>query len=257
MRKLFVCALMLALAAVPAAALERVIPNGIDLWRTTTDGSTFVDFKNNPIPSGFFCANSDPFTGRIGFKGLPVATGTPGDLEATDTIVQRLDDAVFNKRGIAFTRIQMRALSMVSLHPVKTSCGSFLAKISLAGDQPITRMRIIREGEHGGRFEAPIWVNAKISFVPVTGRGVETLELYKEVRFPPLPNQRWASSPRSATVQKAGFVTADTDGDGVADTSLPGTTSTFNVGRGTSAKLEQPYQFPPDCHSVDNEQHCV
>jgi hypothetical protein len=258
MRKLFVCAVMLALAALPAAALERVIPNGIDLWQTSSDGSTFVDFKGNPIPAGFFCANSEPFTGRIGFKGVPIASDATGGLGSTDTIVQRLDDAVFNKRGIATTRIQMRSLSMVSIHPVKTSCGSFLAKVSLAGDQPITRMRIIREGRQGGRFEAPIWVNAKISFVPVTGRGVETLELLKEVRFPPLPNPRWAASPGPAAIQKAGFVIVDTDGDGATDTFLPGTTPNFTVGRGArSAKLQQFADCFSDCHTVDDEGHCV
>jgi hypothetical protein len=245
---------MLALAALPAAALERVIPNGIDLWQTSSDGSTFVDFANNPIPAGFFCANSEPFTGRVGFKGVPVAADTA--LGATDTIVQRLDDAVFNKQGVAFTRIQMRSLNMVSIAPVKTSCGPFRAKVSLAGDQPITRMRIIREGESGGRFEAPIWVNAKISFVPVRGRSNEPLELLKEVRFPPLPNQRWAATPGPMAVEKAGFVIVDTDGDGATDTFLPGTTPNFTVGRGAmSSKLQQ--QCFTDCHIVDDEGHCV
>jgi hypothetical protein len=255
MRKVFACAVMIALAALPAAAWEQVIANGIDLWQTSSDGSTFVDFKNNPIPAGFFCAGSEPFTGRVGFKGLPVATATPGGLGVTDTILQRLDDAVFNKRGVAFTRLQMRSLNMISIAPVKTSCGLFRAKVSLNGEQPITRMRIIREGEQGGRFEAPIWVNAKITFTPVRGQLGEPLELLKEVRFPPLPNQRWSTTPKPATLQKAGFVTVDTDGDGAPDTFLPGTTSNFNVGRGTAFKATQ--QVLLDCHIVDDEGHCV
>ena len=255
MRRILTFAIVLALAALPLAALERVIPNGIDLWETSSDGSTYVDFKNNPIPAGFFCANSAPFSGRIGFKGLPVATGNPGTLGQTDTIVQRLDDAVFNKRGVAHTRVQMRSLNMVSMHPVKTSCGSFLAKVSLAGEQPITRMRIVREGEQGGSFQVPIWVNAKINFEPVIGRAVEPLELLKEIRFPPLPNQRWAATPGPFAVQKAGFVSVDTDGDGAADTFLPGTTYNFSVGRG-AARTKALVQIK-ECHSVDEEQHCV
>jgi hypothetical protein len=239
MRKVFACAVMLALAALPAAALERVIPNGVDLWQTTSDGSTYVDFANNPIPAGFFCAGSEPFTGRVGFKGVPVATGAANELGQTDTIVQRLDDAVFNKRGVAYTRIQMRSLNMVSIAPVKTSCGPYRAKVSLNGEQPITRMRIIREGENGGRFEVPIWVNVKISFVPLRSPVVEPLELLKEVRFPPLPNQRWAATPGPMAVEKAGFVIVDIDGDGATDTFLPGTTPNFTVGRGAmSSKLQ-------------------
>ena len=45
------------------------------------------------------------FAGRIPFKGVPVATSVPGVLGATDTITQRLDDAVFNRRGVATTRL--------------------------------------------------------------------------------------------------------------------------------------------------------
>src|SRR5215210_15053 len=102
----------------PVFAADRVIQNGIDVWMTPADGSTFVDFAKTPIPAGFFCSGSAPFTGRVAFQGEPVVTGTPGALGATDTIVQRLDDAVFNKRGVAVTRTQVRALSLRSVAPL-------------------------------------------------------------------------------------------------------------------------------------------
>jgi hypothetical protein len=252
---LWTVCLIALVAALPAFAADRAITNGIDLWRTTSNGTTFVDFKNHPIPAGFFCADSAPFTGRIGWRGIPVATGTAGSLGQTDTIVQRLDDATFNARGVAWTRIQVKALNFQSLRPIQTSCGLFTAKVSLNGAQPITRMRILRENGEGGRFEAPIAVNAKITFAPVGRAAGEVLELTKEVRFPPLPNQRWSSRSGPGGIQKVGMVLVDTDGDGRPDTYLPGT-SNFAVGqaRGLSKLTDQAIA---DCHTVDDEGHCV
>lgn len=236
------------LLAAPAFAADRVIYNGIDLWSTTSDGTTFADFAKNPIPAGFFCFKSEPFTGRIGFKGVPVATNVLGGLGATDTIVQRLDDAVFNKKGVAQTRLQVRALSLESIAPVKTACGEFIARASLDGEQPVTRMRIIRESPAGGRFLAPLSLNVRISFTPVGRPATEPLEIRKSIRFPPLPNLRWRSLPaRGAKVP--GFLLVDTDGDRTPDTYLPGT-SNFGL---TSVHEK----VACDCHGADDCSHCV
>jgi hypothetical protein len=75
-------------------------------------------------------------------RGLPIVTGDEGTLGITDTIVQRLDDAPFNKRGVASTRIQVRAMTFESMLPLKTSCGLYKVRLSLSGEQPITRMRM-------------------------------------------------------------------------------------------------------------------
>src|SRR5262245_34028772 len=173
MKKLSVVSIiaLLALAALPAAAADRVIYNGVDLWNTPGSGGTFADFSRNPIPAGFFCEKSDSFSGRIVFRGVPVATGTPGTLGKTDTIMQRLDDAVFNKNGVAVTRVQIRAMSFESVAPLATACGPFNVKVTLDGEQPITRMRIFSDG----RFLAPISVNVKIGFTPVQGSAREIL----------------------------------------------------------------------------------
>jgi hypothetical protein len=139
--------LLLSCFATATFAADRVIQNGIDTWVTPADGSTFVDFATTPIPAGFFCPGSAPFTGKVAFKGEPIVTGTPGALGTADTIVQRLDDAAFNKRGVARTRIQFRALSLKSLAPIATECGKFTVTATLDGAQPITRMVINRESK--------------------------------------------------------------------------------------------------------------
>ena len=221
-----------------AFAADRVIQNGIDVWATSDDGSTFVNFAKTPIPAGFFCPGSAPFTGKVAFKGEPLVTGTPGALGATDTIVQRLDDAAFNKKGVAVTRIQARALSLKSLAPIETECGQFNVTASLdSGVQPITRMVITRENEKGGRFSAPLSLNVKVRFEPVGRVGGESLEIPVEVRFAASRNVPWQT--KTAAPVPAGFVLVDTDGDRVADTYLPGT-SNFIAGTPNPAASRKP-----------------
>jgi hypothetical protein len=247
------------LLAMPALAADRIITNGIDLWATSGDGSTFSDFAKTPIPAGFFCPSSEPFTGRIAFKGVPIATGQPGALGNADTIVQRLDNAVFNKRGVATTRLQMRAMQFESISPVKTSCGDYKAYVTLDGEQPVTTMRIVRTSEKGGRFFAPIAVNVKITFTPAGRMGGEVLELRQTVRLSSSPDSRWTES-REGTVKHPGFVAVDTDGDGASDTFLPGT-SNFAAGaspRTKAAMAQQPVAPAPNCHpGGGSHQHCT
>lgn len=220
----------------PAFAADPVIQNGIDVWTTSADGSTVVDFAKTPIPAGFFCSGSAPFTGKVAFKGEPIVTGTPGALGTADTIVQRLDDAAFNKRGVARTRIQFRALSLKSLAPIETECGKFTVTATLDGVQPITRMVITRENKTGGRFTAPLALNVKVRFEPVGRVSKEAFEIPVAVRFPGTVKMPWQ---KAAGPVPAGFVLVDTDGDRVADTYLPGT-SNFIAGISRPAASRNP-----------------
>lgn len=257
-------ALLVTCLVAPSFAADRVIQNGIDVWATTNDGSTFVDFAKAPIPAGFFCPNSAPFTGRVAFQGEPIVTDTPGALGIADTIVQRLDDAVFNKRGVAVTRIQFRALSLKSLAPIETACGKFNATARLDGIQPVTRMVIKRDDARGGRFSAPLALNVKVSFQPVDGLSGEMLEVPVEMRFPANTDLPW----RTKTVPPvpAGFVLVDTDGDRVAETYLPGT-SNFIAGQSARPAAQKPGLAGQKgryyCHANydgtgdPDEQHCI
>jgi hypothetical protein len=238
--------------AVPAIAADRVIRGGIDIWATRPDNTTHYDFADNAIPAGFFCANSAPFTGIIYLTGSPIATGTPGALGNADTIVERLDDAVFTKAGVATTRVQMRALNLVSIEPVKTSCGLFNAKVTLDGDQPTTVMRIVRETRDGGSYIAPLAFNAKIEFTPVEGRTLRPRVLRKSIQFLAKPNATWTSRP-TGLVTHEGFVKVDTDGDGAPDSFLEGT-SNFSAAGNSAAKAVN-----AGCHCADGgctKQHC-
>jgi len=247
---------VLLLIALPTFAADRVIQSGIDPWRTPGDGSTFIHFSKTPIPAGFFCFKSAPFYGLIVFKGVPVATGEPRALGRTDTIVQRLDDAVFDKNGVATTRIQVRALHFISVEPIQTACGAYNVEVRLNGEQPVTNMRIVREYENGGQFYAPIAVNGKLVFTPVGRGSSEVLEMVRNVRFPANQGIPWADhfAPKQG-VRRNGFIQVDTDNDRVPDTFLPGTSSNFaagasgRLGRGKGAETQMVY-----CHRVVSDE---
>lgn len=260
-----VCSSLLGLS--PLAAADSTIQRGVDMFSTRADGKTFYDFAQNPIPAGFFCKGSKPFTGRVAFKGLPLTTGTPGQLSDTDTVIERLDDAVFDATGTATTRIQFRALSLVSIAPLKTGCGAFHVYVSLKGTQRVTTMKIYRTQDAGGNFSAPLAANTRVTFIPVNqparNKAARKLELASDFTFPdtPLP---WRYS-AGARPKGLGPVIVDTDGDLTPDTLLPSTTN-FLAGSSPDRFMTKvdSYYFTCDpcavqtCHTDPStgKQHC-
>jgi hypothetical protein len=189
-RNILAVSIVSLLAGLSPLAAETSIQRGIDVFATTANGTSYYDFAKNPIPAGFFCEGSRAFTGRVALKGLPLATGEPGQMGSTDTIIERLDDAEFDADGVAVTRLQFRALSLVSIAPVKTVCGSYHVYVSLAGKQRVTTMTIYRTEEGGGNFVAPLAVNARLTFIPVkplTTKNARTLALTGSFTFPASP----------------------------------------------------------------------
>jgi hypothetical protein len=260
---LAVVVVSLLLGLSPLAA-DSTIQRGIDVFTTPANGTTYFDFAQNPLPAGFFCAKSAAYTDRVALKGLSLTTGAPGQIWGADTVIERLDDATFDANGTAVTRIRFRALSLVSITPVKTACGAFHVYVSLAGNQRTTKMTINRTQEGGGSFVAPLAINARVTFIPVKptrNKSTRTLEISKSFTFPasPLP---W-SFQGGARTKRIGSVVVDTNGDLTPDTLLPGT-SNFLVGRSpdrSSANKVYPYaECPPCsewiCHLYNGKEHC-
>src|SRR3954454_12440667 len=249
------------LVVFPLLAADTVIHRGIDTFATTANGRTFYDFAQSPIPAGFFCKSSAAFTGRVAFKGLPLETGAPGQLHGADTVVERLDDAVFDATGTAVTRVQLRALSLVSIAPLKTACGSFHVYITLAGKQRETTMRIIRTSEGGGHFLAPIGVDVRLTFIavkPNRDKSARKLALTGSVSFPATPIP-WSTTGGAAT-KRIGTVLVDTNGDLTPDTLLFGSTGFWpgwKPGQQKYASKSCMVCEPPSGHDTSGEQHCT
>lgn len=259
-RSVLVMLVFLSLLGLSPLSADPTIRRGIDLFTTPPAARSHYDFAKTPIPAGFFCKGSKAFTGRVALKGLPLTTETLGQIGDADTVIERLDDAAFDAQGVARTRIQFRALSLVSVAPIKTACGAYRAYISLDGKQRVTTMSIHRTKEGGGTFVAPLAVNVRMTFIPMKftkSKSARKLELAGTISFPgnPLPwSFRDADRMKSVT-----SVVLDTNGDLTPDTQLPGT-SNFLPG------------MPPDrvitgaatwctcetrtCHYDNFEKHC-
>lgn len=186
---------VLSLTASPAsAAVLEPLGAGSDLFTTPGDGDTFVNFFREPLPAGFFCEGSEPFSGMVTLRGVPLVTSPDGSLGNTDTVVQRLDDAVFDQDGMATTRIRLVALSLESVDAIHTNCGDFRLRVTPAdGPQPLTTMQIFRSHEYGGFFLAPLQMNVQLTFEPLSRRGGEPIVLVKQVDFPAInKDHKWA-----------------------------------------------------------------
>lgn len=207
-----------AVALVPLPALGGpVAQQGADLWITIGDGVSLSSFADDPIPAGFFCTGSQPFADDVAVQGVPLAAD-PGDgLGSIDTIVRRLDDAVFDAQGVARTRIQMMALSLHSARPIATDCGRYQVGMTLAGEQPVTEMRIVQKWPTGGTYEAPLSFNVRMAFEPIEGNTHPRRELVRRVDLGPGSVSVWSF----VEPAPARTVRVDTDGNGVVDAVLP------------------------------------
>ncbi len=177
--------------------------------------------------------------------------------------MHRFDDAFFDAKGTAYTRVQVRAPAFESLKPVETLCGNFDVTVTLDGEQPITKMQILRDSTEGGRFFSPISVIVKLNFVAADGSKHEPLVISRRLDFKAMDNGRWTESPAKHNLVAKSFLLVDTNADGDPDTYLPGT-SNFIASAGEPVapgqKAQSIIQQPSDCHceyATCGHQHCI
>ena len=211
------CCAALLLAAAPVLAADAV-PSGDDVWKSVGNGLTHTTFAKDPVPADFFCAGSKAFTGKLNLQGARLAAEPAANLGNHDTVVRRLDNATFNEKGEAKTRIKLLALNLVSQEPIETECGKYDVAVSLDGDQPTTEMTIVRTMEDGGYFVAPLALNIKIAFNPTAGNSNPRRVLSRQIELGNGSTSVWSAS---ANPKFAGGLQVDTDGDGQPDTAMP------------------------------------
>ena len=88
-----------------AVANDFPVAAGNDEFETAGDGETFHDFGGDPIDANFFGPGSNPFSGIVILKGVPLAPGS-----AVDTIIQRHQSVAAPGGSTALT---MTGLSLV------------------------------------------------------------------------------------------------------------------------------------------------
>lgn len=188
---LIFCILLLA-AALPALAERPIdrIPAGLDYWQTLGSGATAYDFSTKPLPAGFFCDGSAPFKGRVTFEGVPLHSEPAGILGTTDTIIERMDEAVFDDSGTARTRIRARALGLRATDILKTSCGRFKVTANLPDNQPIGPMVFHSVDKEGGTFDAQLRLRVRITFTNVATR--KSFSVVRDVYLPTVNNTPFA-----------------------------------------------------------------
>jgi len=226
-RKLFAIVLLVSAAVAFAGNPDRV-PAGYDNWVTIGGGATFMDFADEPIPADFFCAGSATFDGRMNFEGIPLASDPPGALGVTDTIVERLDDAVFTD-GEAMSRLRVKAMHLESRDLFDSACGSWAVRAGLAKTQPTTTIVYRQLDDMAGTFDAEIVINVQLTFTniddPTDVRVMERTVHFAELLQAPYSFSKIANGPsapervmgkRSAQRQ----VMVDTNADNLPDTAL-------------------------------------
>jgi len=247
MKTLAFAACTLLLAA-PLAAQDKAILPGYDYWQTVGGGASYMNFADNPIPAEFFCQGSEAFTGKILLEGAPLATQPVGALGTTDTIVERMDPALFEE-GVAFTRIRVKAINLISRDTLITGCGEWNVTMGLTEKQPITEMVYEQLGDDYGHFSADLVLNARITFThavnPKLTRTLNRTVHFSEFHQAPF-TMRPAANDDEASKQRLDLtenLRVDTDGDGFVDTPLaltalnPDYTATTTTTTATGATL--------------------
>jgi hypothetical protein len=254
------------------AQVEDGVPPGLDLWHTAGDGNTFYSMKDSPIPAGFFCEDSEAFSGSLDFDGVPIKTEPEGALGKIDTIIERLDFAPYDQNGLAYTRLVARALNLKSRAPIENECGTWDVFVTLAKTQPVTEGNFIRDEFDKGRFSLDLVLNFRMVF---TLRGQEEIqrELVRTIHFSKFLEIPYTVHVRTETVSPNKWapnneITFDSNGDGKPDMTYPSmdaqtyeTFATLGDRPLQADKIAPTLQILPTgayCHVYENDHmHCV
>ena len=159
--------LLVSLAALPA--MSQVIPAGKDFWVTPANGQTYFTFPAGDVESLCGAPKSDFWDHRVALSGVPVAGSD------YDTVVGRIDDAVFDAAGYAKTRVQVAHLAFRG-SSLRTPCGSINWRVGLTSPQRVTSMEIRLTSSKGGIFNAQLAVDVEFrGFHANTGAYVGSL----------------------------------------------------------------------------------
>jgi hypothetical protein len=167
--------LLASLMTLPASAASLIVPPGKDFWVTPNNGQTVFEFRPGDVESLCGLPPSSTWDHHVTLKGVPAAGSD------YDTVVARLDKAVFDTTGQASTRIQVQTLNLASAASQATPCGNLDWTVSLNGPQAVTTMKLRQTTPQGGLFSADIAVNVVLR---ATRGGVVLGSLFYNIVLP-------------------------------------------------------------------------
>jgi hypothetical protein len=258
--------LLLGVFLAAAALAQPTILKGVDVFQTSTGANpTLVDFSTNPIPAGFFCAGSAPFTGQIALQGVPLTTSPAGVTANGDVIVERLTDGVF-VGGSATIDVIVRALRLTGVNTFTAVCGdgtttTWRVDTCLCGQQKVTKIVAKVDQACGcGHFDGQLSLDVCLTFTNVeTGR---VLGPVKQQIILKISNMPWCPKPGNGEpVISESFKVASKCG-GTPDLLLP-KSSNFHPGwdcsnQGVDCMTQ--YANLTHCHDANppiTHKHCI
>lgn len=170
-------------AASPAAAAP--IPPGFDLFETNPAATVFAFNDEFTIPAGFFGTGSQPFSGVVRFGGVPLRRFEGMKTGDADTIVHRPDAAAVSPGTSATVPVQLMALNLVSIQPIKVTFDNGTANffdvfVRLSNSQPSQGTATISEASgNGGTMNSQLVVFPVFDFVPLGGGPKRTIDVGK------------------------------------------------------------------------------
>lgn len=270
---------LFVLLALPAMG-QPTIQKGVDVFETSQSGGTQADFSSNPIPAGFFCLGSPPFTGIVNLQGVPLTTSPAGVAGNADTIVERLADGVFDATGSATVPVVVRALRLVGTNNIQVvctnasgtsvvtqwrvdaclcSCGTGTASNGL---QPITTLKLKLDQPCGcGVADGTLRLNICLTFTRLdTGQRLGPLSRTITLGVNNMP---WCLNAGFGDLVIASPFGVDTNCDNRPDLQLSGT-SNFHPGRSCATQgldCWTQHAALTTCHDNpdpdDEHEHCV
>jgi hypothetical protein len=154
-------------------------------WRDADDADeepNHQTFTANPIPAGFFDPGSEPFTGRINFRGVAL---DPDNLNNADTIVERHGDPVTAADPVGTmgtVTIEIVALNLTSVSPFVITYGGGQEELwrvdvdlSVVGQQQGT-LTATKTHPNGGTFDSVLPVRPRFTFTRLEDGAVRVLD---------------------------------------------------------------------------------